>query len=248
MKIQGSLPPSVTGQDTNGNHITGVTSSRDLATNTEEVPLASYINPNMIPKGAFASWIGNSSALCTEYIKKYPDNSANGHHPLEAEPVFLINPPAARASDGPEVVEDRSFMSFLQLSNSLVLTAMKRKAESDMPEVKKHQKSAELLSEAPPSSPNIRQSKCSTQEAVSVDNGDDFASTGPPTNDLEGALRSLRGWLSTEAIQRVLEVCADSSDRILDGAYLSAALFDQNDEPPIRLQPHERTVIAPICF
>lgn len=115
-------------------------------------------------------------------------------------------------------------------------------------EVTKHPKSAELLFETSPSSRHIRRSENSTQDVVPVEDGDAVTPTLPLTNDLEGALQSLRDWLSTEAIRRVLEVCADSSYRILDGAYLSATFLDQKDKPPIRLQPHERTVIAPICY
>lgn len=73
------------------------------------------------------------------------------------------------------------------------------------------------------------------QDVVPVEDGDGVTPTLPPTNDLEGALQSLRDWLLTEAIRRVLEVCVNSSYRILDGVYLSATFLDQKDKPPIRL-------------
>ncbi|KAL8798523.1 MAG: hypothetical protein Q9182_006596 [Xanthomendoza sp. 2 TL-2023] len=208
-----------------------------------EVSLASYTNPNMIYEGDWGSWPSTSSVPWTEDSKKSSDNFTSGDHPLEAEPNFLIKSPAVRASN-----QDSVPRNSLQCLNSPVLTAVKRKAESEEREVKKHQQSAELLFEASPSSPNIRQSQSTATGVILVDNRNAATPTVPPTSDLEGAFQSLRGWLSTEAIQKVLEVFADSSYRILDGAYLSAALLDQKDKPPIRLQPHERTVIAPICY
>lgn len=105
-----------------------------------------------------------------------------------------------------------------------------------------------MLVQTSPSSRNIRQSEYSIQDVVPVEDGDAVSPTLPPTNNLGGAFQSLRDWLSTEAIRRVLEVCTNSSYRILDGAYLSATFLDQKDKPLIRLKPHERSVIAPIYY
>ncbi|KAL8835787.1 MAG: hypothetical protein Q9170_003181 [Blastenia crenularia] len=182
------------------------------------------------------------------YKEKSPRRARKQNNDTLVAEVPNTVPTASIVNDGPKVIEDLVSRSSPQRSNSPVMTPLKRKADWDGPENKKYQKSAESLLEAPPAYFTIHQSELSPREVLGVDQDNNVISTEPPTNDLEGALESLRGWLSTEAIQRVLEVCADSSYRILDGAYLSAAFLDQKGKPSVRLQPHERTVIAPICY
>ncbi|KAL8830392.1 MAG: hypothetical protein Q9170_005749 [Blastenia crenularia] len=105
---------------------------------------------------------------------------------------------------------------------------------------------AEPLHEAPSSISRILRSRPMIREVLTDHTGYRLVLGDPLANDLDGAVRSLRGWLITEAVQRVLDVCADLSCRVLDGSYLSSVLSDQREKDAVRLQPHERTVLAPI--